>query len=100
MNVSGAFNSFDLMSDFFQYGYAFPFYHTVKWYLLYLSGCNSNLELLQIQAARTIIFGTKSHLGLNFGVLILWMIAGLLGMYTITAWRVKRNLRTGIHVVP
>lgn len=46
------------------------------------------------------MFGTKSHLGFNFGVLIAWMVAGLAGVYVATAWRVGKGLRTGVHVVP
>lgn len=80
-NASGSFASFELMPGFFEYGYAMPFYHC-------------------IQATRTIAFGTKSHLGLNFGVLIAWMVVGLGGVYLATTWRVKKGLKTGVHLVP
>lgn len=56
-------------------------------------------DLEQIQGARTLIFGTKSHFGLNFGVLIAWMVAGVAGMYSIMFWRTKKNLSTGAHYV-
>jgi hypothetical protein len=80
-NASGAFAGFELMPGFYKYGYGVPFYHC-------------------IQATRTIVFGTKSHLGLNFGALVAWMAFGLAGVYAATAWRVQRGLRTGVHVVP
>jgi hypothetical protein len=79
-NVSGAFTSFELMPGFYKYGYGFPFYNS-------------------IQGARAILFGTKSHLGANFGVLIAWMVAGLLGMWVGTAWVIRRNRRAGAHAV-
>ncbi|KAN0117934.1 Protein of unknown function (DUF3533) domain containing protein [Hyaloscypha variabilis] len=81
VNVSGAFSSFEIMPSFYQYGYAFPFYHS-------------------IQGARTIIFGTKNHLGTNFGVLITWTVVGLLGVYGGTAWRTHTNKKTAIHYLP
>ncbi|CAO2657708.1 Nn.00g038340.m01.CDS01 [Neocucurbitaria sp. VM-36] len=80
-NASGAFASFELMAGFYKYGYAMPFYHS-------------------IQATRTIIFGTKSHLGLNFGVLIVWMMVGWGGIFLGMAWRIRKGRRTGVHQVP
>ena len=61
------------MPRFYQYGYAFPFFNA-------------------IQATRTILFNTKSHLGRNFGVLIAWMVLGLLGMAVGTRGMQRRNL--------
>lgn len=80
VNVSGGFTSFELEPNFYKYGYAFPFYHA-------------------IQGTRTILFDTKSYLGTNFGVLIAWMVAGLLGMYIFTWIRVRENKRKGAHVI-
>ena len=73
VNVSSSFQSFELMPRFYQYGYAFPFFNA-------------------IQATRTILFNTKSHLGRNFGVLIAWMVLGLLGMAVGTRGMQRRNL--------
>ncbi|KAF9077315.1 hypothetical protein BDP27DRAFT_1209087 [Rhodocollybia butyracea] len=53
-NVSVCFLPIDVLPHVFRYGYAFPFYNI---------SC----------AARTIIFGTKNQLGLNFGILIAWV---------------------------
>lgn len=53
MNTT-VFSTYELMgSSFYEWQYAMPFYHT-------------------IQGAKTIIFDTANHLGLNFGVLIAW----------------------------
>ncbi|KAK3173516.1 hypothetical protein OEA41_006846 [Lepraria neglecta] len=81
VNVSGAFTSFELMPGFYRYGYGFPFYNS-------------------IQGARTIIFGTKGHLGVNFGVLIAWMAVGLIGMLAFTARTMKGNERKRVHALP
>jgi hypothetical protein len=35
--------------------------------------------------------GTKNHLGRNFGILIAWMLAGLIGGSVFTAWTLKQN---------
>ncbi|KAF1841397.1 uncharacterized protein K460DRAFT_166555 [Cucurbitaria berberidis CBS 394.84] len=80
-NASGAFASFELMAEFYKFGYAMPFYHCIR-------------------ATRTIEFGTKSHLGLNFGVLIVWMVVGWAGIWLSTAWRIRKGRRTGVHQVP
>ncbi|KAJ4473150.1 hypothetical protein J3R30DRAFT_3296823 [Lentinula aciculospora] len=52
-NVSVCFLPIDVLPRIYRYGYAFPFYNI---------SC----------AVRTILFGTKNNLGLNFGVLIAW----------------------------
>ncbi|KAJ3783309.1 hypothetical protein GGU10DRAFT_317086 [Lentinula aff. detonsa] len=52
-NVSVCFLPIDVLPRIYRYGYAFPFYNI---------SC----------AVRTILFGTKNDLGLNFGVLIAW----------------------------
>jgi hypothetical protein len=46
------------------------------------------------------MFGTKSHLGLNFGVLIAWMVVGWAGICVVTAWRIGQGKKTGVHRVP
>lgn len=81
VNVASSFTSFELMPGFYKYGYAFPFYHA-------------------IEGTRTIVFGTKNHLGRNFGVLIAWTVLGLIGMFVLTVWQLKRNLRKGTHALP
>jgi hypothetical protein len=52
-NVSTSFYSLDTASGFFRWGYAWPLNNIVY-------------------ASRTIIFDTKSKIGLNFGVLFVW----------------------------
>lgn len=80
LNVSSSFSSFEIMPAFYQYGYALPFYNS-------------------IQGARTIIFATKSHLGRNFGVLLAWMVLGVLGIGVFTAYVLERNRRQRAHVL-
>ncbi|KAH7064270.1 hypothetical protein BKA63DRAFT_608550 [Paraphoma chrysanthemicola] len=81
LNASGAFASFEIMPSFYKYGYAMPFYHCA-------------------QGVRTIVFGTKNRLGLNFGVLGAWMLVGWGGVVIFTTWRVRTGKRTGVHRVP
>lgn len=69
-NVSVASVPIQLQPGFYRYGYGFPVF---------------NLS----QAVRTIIFNTKSHLGLNAGVIIAWIF---LNFFTITlfTWYMRR----------
>ncbi|KAF2728008.1 hypothetical protein EJ04DRAFT_557036 [Polyplosphaeria fusca] len=80
VNASAGFGAFEMMVGFYEYGWATPFVHC-------------------IQASRTIVFGTKSHLGLNFGVLAAWIVGGLVGVYGVTWWKVREGLRKGRHMV-
>ena len=52
-NVSTSFYAIPLAPGFFKWGYAWPLYQVVN-------------------ASRTLLFGTKNTLGLNFGVLFAW----------------------------
>jgi hypothetical protein len=80
-NASASLGTFETMNRFYRYGYAMPFWQCV-------------------QATRTIVFGTKSHLGLNFGVLVIWCVVGWSGVVVYTTWRVRKSKRTGVHYVP
>ena len=51
-----------------------------------LTRLHSNLS----QATRTLIFNTKSHLGLNAGVLIAWIVLSMVTI-PIFAWFVRRQ---------
>ncbi|KAJ8523129.1 hypothetical protein ONZ45_g404 [Pleurotus djamor] len=53
-NVSVSLFPIDLLPGIFRYGYGAPFYNISR-------------------AMRTIVFGTKNNVGLNFGVLIVWI---------------------------
>ncbi|KAI0162548.1 MNNG and nitrosoguanidine resistance protein [Pestalotiopsis sp. NC0098] len=53
-NVATAFYTLDLAPDFFRWGYAWPLYNIV-------------------QASRTVLFDLHSRIGLNFGVLFIWV---------------------------
>ena len=52
-NVSTSFYAIPLAPGFFKWGYAWPLHQVVN-------------------ASRTLLFGTKNTLGLNFGVLFAW----------------------------
>lgn len=56
-NVSTGFYALELANDFYRWGYAWPLRHIV-------------------QGSKTLVFGTKNTLGLNFGVLIAWVVVG------------------------
>ncbi|KAJ5798464.1 uncharacterized protein N7503_007760 [Penicillium pulvis] len=75
-NVATGFYSLDLASDFFRWGYAWPLHRIVE-------------------ALRTILFGTHSRIGLDFGVLFAW-IAVSLAFYPVATlimrWKMKRGL--------
>lgn len=53
-NVSTGFYALELASDFYKWGYAWPLRHIV-------------------QGSKTLVFGTKDTLGLDFGVLFAWV---------------------------
>ena len=78
VNVSGSFTSFELMPGFFKYGYAIPFFNA-------------------IQGTRTILFGTRSHLGVNFGVLAAWIVVGWAGLAVMTVIQLRKNRKEGVH---
>ena len=89
-NASGAFASFELMASFYKYGYAIPFYHCVSRCPTFLRSIVADVPT-QIQGTRTIVFGTKSHLGLNFGILVAWMLVGWSGICLSTAWENQKT---------
>ncbi|TFY73045.1 hypothetical protein EWM64_g10967, partial [Hericium alpestre] len=68
VNVSVCFYPIPLLPGVFRYGYAMPFYNVQR-------------------AVRTIVFGTKNQLGLNFGVQIAWIAVSLVSIVLIQAWR-------------
>ncbi|KAH8825208.1 hypothetical protein DL96DRAFT_1817771 [Flagelloscypha sp. PMI_526] len=61
VNVSVAVLPIDVQNVLYRYGYAMPFYNVSK-------------------AVRTIVFGTKNELGLNFGILIAWAVLSICTM--------------------
>ncbi|TFL06621.1 hypothetical protein BDV98DRAFT_600637 [Pterulicium gracile] len=71
-NVSVAALPVELLPGVFKYAYATPFF---------------NLN----EGSRAIIFGTKNELGLNFGVLIAWIVLSLLTM-PLFIWIKRRKL--------
>lgn len=62
-NVSVAFLSISDMDHFYAYGHIVPVWNSVD-------------------ATKSIIFGTKNHLGQNFGVNLAWVIVAAVGMFS------------------
>jgi len=65
-NVSTGFYAIELASDFYKWGYAWPLRHIVE-------------------GSKTLVFGTKSKLGVNFGVLLAWVVVGTL-LFPLACW--------------
>ncbi|KAH1606675.1 hypothetical protein KXX44_000357 [Aspergillus fumigatus] len=75
-NVATGFYALDLAPGFFAWGYAFPLHRIVE-------------------ALRTILFGTHSWIGLDFGILFAWIGLSII-LYPFAAfvmrWKMKRGL--------
>ncbi|RDW67238.1 SNG1 family protein [Aspergillus mulundensis] len=75
-NVSSGFYALDVAPGFFKWGYAWPLHRIVN-------------------ALRTILFGTHSKIGLDFGVLFAWIGISLI-LFPFAAfilrWKMKRGL--------
>ncbi|KAG7451801.1 uncharacterized protein BT62DRAFT_880958 [Guyanagaster necrorhizus] len=71
INVSVCFMPIDVLPHLYRYGYAFPFY---------------NLSC----AVRTIIFGTKNQLGMQFGILIAWTAISMITI-PLFQWLMRRK---------
>ncbi|KAG7442294.1 uncharacterized protein BT62DRAFT_982520 [Guyanagaster necrorhizus] len=71
-NISVCFMPLEVLPGIFRYGYAFPFYN--------VSG-----------AVRTILFGTKNQLGLQFGILLAWMGVSLITLPLFQWWFRSRD---------
>ncbi|KAA1474307.1 hypothetical protein DENSPDRAFT_803883 [Dentipellis sp. KUC8613] len=73
-NVSVCFFPIPLLPGVFKYGYATPFYNVQR-------------------AVRTIVFGTKNQLGLNFGVQLAWIAVSLVTMALFQALQRRSAIR-------
>ncbi|KAI0343451.1 hypothetical protein BDW22DRAFT_1355893 [Trametopsis cervina] len=82
VNVSVVFFPVEILPTIFRYGYATPFYNVGN-------------------ATRTILFGTRNQLGLNFGVLFAWIAVSLVSVpliqihvrrQEVKAWRKQSSL--------
>lgn len=88
VNVSVALYPLEVLPSIYRYGYAAPFYNVSR-------------------AIRSIVFGTKNTLGLNFGVLIAWTAISCITMPLIQ-WYIRRKaiiaervqLETQVPIVP
>ncbi|KAF8602433.1 hypothetical protein BDV93DRAFT_524025 [Ceratobasidium sp. AG-I] len=73
-NVAVVALPFDLLPTFYQYGHAFPIFNNT-------------------QALRTILFGTKNHLGLNAGVILGWVALSCATIPLFTILMRRRDVR-------
>ena len=94
-NVSTGFYPVELAPGFYRWGYAWPLHRSklspecVNFLLLIVS------TLLVVEALRTILFGTKSRIGLDFAVLFIW-IAVSLAFYPFATFIMRWKLRRGL----
>lgn len=65
-NVSTGFYTLELASDFYQWGYAWPLRQIVE-------------------GSKTLVFGTKNRLGLNFGILFAWIAVSTM-LFPLACW--------------
>lgn len=65
-NVSTGFYALELAPAFFRWGYAWPLRQVVY-------------------ASRTLLFGTHDRLGLNFGILLAWIVVGT-ALFPLCCW--------------
>ncbi|KAG6834637.1 hypothetical protein H0H93_008453, partial [Arthromyces matolae] len=70
-NVSVCIYPIDVLPVVFRYGYAAPFYNVSR-------------------AVRTIIFGTKNQVGMNFGILLVWAAISCITLPLFT-WFARRR---------
>ncbi|KAF9261687.1 hypothetical protein L218DRAFT_869481 [Marasmius fiardii PR-910] len=75
-NVSVALFPIDVLPGIYHYGYATPFYNISR-------------------AARTILFGTRNMLGLNFGILIAWVAISCMTL-PLFQWFMRRRTVTPV----
>ncbi|KZT22868.1 hypothetical protein NEOLEDRAFT_1157587 [Neolentinus lepideus HHB14362 ss-1] len=73
-NVSVCSLPIEALPGVFRYGYAVPFYNVSK-------------------AVRTIVFGTKNELGLNFGVQFAWISVSCITLTLFQIWRRRRMVQ-------
>ncbi|KAJ7200309.1 hypothetical protein GGX14DRAFT_524825 [Mycena pura] len=70
-NVSVCVYPLQVLPHIYRYGYGFPFYNISR-------------------AVRTIVFGTKNDVGMNFGILIAWIALSCMTM-PLFQWLVRRR---------
>ncbi|KAF8965752.1 hypothetical protein BDZ97DRAFT_1810828 [Flammula alnicola] len=71
VNISVCIFPLEVMPSIFRYGHAAPFYNVSR-------------------AMRTVIFGTKNHVGMSFGILIVWVAISCTTLPLIQ-WFVRRR---------
>ncbi|KAF9552630.1 hypothetical protein CPC08DRAFT_646653 [Agrocybe pediades] len=77
LNISINLFPLEVLPKIFHYGFAAPFYNTSK-------------------GIRTVLFGTRNRLGLNFGVLIIWIVISCITM-PLFQWFVRHQAVKQLH---
>jgi hypothetical protein len=92
-NVATGFYPIELASVFYRWGLAWPLHRSKFWCIRFI-GLWLTLTIV-VEALRTILFGTHSRIGLDFGVLFAW-VAVSLAFYPfatyVMRWKMKRGL--------
>ncbi|KAJ6593148.1 hypothetical protein B0H19DRAFT_1089196 [Mycena capillaripes] len=70
-NMSVAGYPLEVLSHVYKFGYAYPFFNMSR-------------------AVRTIVFGTKDNLGMNFGILIAWVVLSCITLPLFQWWMRRR----------
>jgi hypothetical protein len=92
-NVATGFYPVELASVFYRWGLAWPMHRSKLWFSSVI-GVGLTLNTV-VEALGTILFGTHSRIGLDFGILLVW-VAVSLAFYpfatSIMRWKMKRGL--------
>ncbi|KAJ5362330.1 hypothetical protein N7541_003174 [Penicillium brevicompactum] len=98
-NVATGFYALDLAPSFFRWGYAWPLHRSKPKLPTYQPLLSNALTfsslLLVVEALRTILFETHSRIGLDFGILFIW-IGVSIALYPfanyIMQWKQRRGM--------
>ncbi|EIN11825.1 hypothetical protein PUNSTDRAFT_99099 [Punctularia strigosozonata HHB-11173 SS5] len=72
-NVSVALFPIEILPTIYRYGYATPFYNVSR-------------------AVRTIVFGTRNEVGMNIGILLIWVAISCVTTILIQWWRRRQDV--------
>lgn len=96
-NVATAFYAVELAPVFYRWGYASPLHRSE--FPSFLFGFGLDLDMVRltfvvVEALRTILFGAYSRIGLDFGVLFIWIVVSL-AFYPVASWVMRWRMRRG-----
>lgn len=98
-NVATGFYALDLAPSFFKWGYAWPLHRSMPNFPTHPTLLSNSLTscsvFIVVEALRTILFGTHSRIGLDFGILFIW-IGVSIALYPfanyIMQWKQRRGM--------